>query len=163
MSSGGSTAASTFAPTKAPSRTALIRPHDHASSMATATGLSRVPRSDAAEAAQQTPMSREGWGSLASDGTGKRDKQAVRVKNALGALLEETKHEIGSSYEATTWRKLEDGPRKASAGAMYKFLRYHRVDGLLSLCEALNGRMLHVAQDGQYESPVKALPRLPIT
>ena len=94
----------------------LTRPLDHVSSVATATGRSRVPSSAAAEAAQQAPTSQQG--SLASHGTGKRDKQAVRVKNALG----EVEHEIRSSYEATVWGKLEDGTTKAYSGALYKFL-----------------------------------------
>ena len=50
-----------------------------------------------------------GGGSLADSGTGGRDKQAVWVRNALGAFLEEAEREICSSYEATVWRKLEDG------------------------------------------------------
>ena len=57
----------------------------------------------------------------------------------------------------SVWRKLEDGTRKAYAGAMYKFLRYSRINGFLSTREALKGRMLQAARDGQYESPVKAL------
>ena len=52
-----------------------------------------------------------------------RDKQAVRVRNALGAFLEEAEREIGSSYEAIVWRKLEDGTRKAYAGALHKYLQ----------------------------------------
>ena len=93
-----------------------------------------------------------GGGSLASHGTSKRDKQALRVRNALGALLEEAEHEIGSSYEAIVWRKLEDGTRKAYARALYKFLRCTRNNGFLSPREALTRRMLQVARDGQYES-----------
>ena len=61
------------------------------------------------------------------------------------------------------WRKLEDGNRKAYAGALHKFLRYSMTNGFLSPRDALKGRMLQVARDGQYESPVKALlsgPRL---
>ena len=79
------------------------------------------------------------------------------VTNALGAFVEEAEHEISSSYEATMWRRLEDGTRKVYAGALYRFLRYSRVHGFLSPREALKGRMLQVARDGQYESPVKAL------
>ena len=60
LSLGGSTAASTFAPTKAAGRTAPTRPPVHANSVATATGRSRVPSSDAAAAAQRTPKSRGG-------------------------------------------------------------------------------------------------------
>ena len=81
----------------------------------------------------------------------------MRVINPLGAFLEEAEHGIGSSYEATVWRKLEDGTRKAYAGALYKFLRYSRINGFMAPREALKGRMLHVARDGQYESPFKAL------
>ena len=99
--------------------------------MATATGHSRVPSSAAVEAAQQTPRSRGGGGSLASHGTGKCDKQAVRATNALGALLEEAEHEIGSSFEATAWRTLEDGTKNTYVGALYKFLRYSRIHGFL--------------------------------
>ena len=65
--------------------------------------------------------------------------------------------EIGSSYEATLWRKPKDGTRKGCAGALYKFLRYSRINSFLAPHEALKGRMLQVARDGQYESPVKAL------
>ena len=55
------------------------------------------------------------------------------------------------------WRKLEDGTRKAYAGALYKFLRYSRINGFLSPFEALQGRLLQPARDGHYESPLKAL------
>ena len=79
------------------------------------------------------------------------------MRNALGTLLEEAEHEIGSSYEATVWRKLEDGPTKAYTRAPYKFLRYSRINGFLSPREALKGRMLQVARDGQYELPIEAL------
>ena len=103
------------------------------------------------------PPSPKGEGSLANQGTGKRDKQAIRVRNALGALLEEVEHEIGTSYEATVWQKLEDHTRKGYAGALYKCLRYSRINCYLSPHEALKGRMLQVATDGQYESLVKAL------
>ena len=48
------------------------------------------------------PMGR--GGSLADQGTSKRDKQVVRIRTALGALLEEVEYEVGSSYEATVWR-----------------------------------------------------------
>ena len=78
-----------------------------------------MPNSDAAEAAQWTPRYQGGGGgSLADSGTRGRDKQAVRVRNALGAFLEEAEREIGSSYGATMWRKLEDGTRKAYAVAL---------------------------------------------
>ena len=40
---------------------------------------------------------------VASQGSSERDKQALRVRNALGAFLGEAEHEIGSSYEATMW------------------------------------------------------------
>ena len=73
-----------------------------------------------------------GGGSLASHGTGERDKQALRVRNVPGAFLEEVVHEICGSYEATVWRKLEDGTGKAYAWALYKFLRDIRVRGFLS-------------------------------
>ena len=53
-----------------------------------------------------------GGGALADHGTGKRDRQAIWITNALGALLEEAEHAIGGSYEATVWQKLEDGTRK---------------------------------------------------
>ena len=86
-----------------------------------------------------------------------RDEQAVRVRNALGAFVEEAGRAIGSSYEATVWRKLEDGTRKAYAGALYKYLRFSRINGFIAPREALKGRMLQVARDGQYESPIKAL------
>ena len=46
------------------------------------------------------PGCRGGGGSLADSGTRVRDKQAVRVKNALGAFLEEAERAIGSSCEA---------------------------------------------------------------
>ena len=65
----------------------------------------------------------QGGGALAHHGTGERDKQAVGIRNILGALLEEAEHGIGSSYEPTLWRKLEDGTGKAYTGALYKFLR----------------------------------------
>ena len=77
----------------------------------------------------------------------------MRIRNALGAFLEEAEREIGSS---TVWRKLEDGTRKAYAGALYKFLRYNRIHGFMAPHEALKGRMLQVARDGQYEAPFKA-------
>ena len=86
-----------------------------------------------------------------------RDKQAVRVINTLGAFLEEAERAIGSSYEATIRRKLEDGTRKVYAGALYKYLRYSRINGFMPQGEAFKGRMLQVARDGQYESPIKAL------
>ena len=79
------------------------------------------------------------------------------MRNALGAFLAEAEREFGSSYEATAWRKLEDGTRKAYAGALCKFLRYNRINGFMAPREALKGRMLQVARDGQYESPFKAL------
>ena len=94
---------------------------------------------------------------VASSGTRERDKQAVPVRNALGALLEEAERGIGNSYEATLWRKMEDGTRKAYTGTQYKFLRYGRINGFLSPREALKRRMLQVAKDGQYESPGKAI------
>ena len=62
-------------------------------------------------------------GSLAKHGIGKRDKQAVWILNASGAIVEEVEHGVGSSYEATVWRKLEDGTRNTYTGALYKFLR----------------------------------------
>ena len=40
---------------------------------------------------------------------------------------------------------------------LYKFLRYNKINGFLSLSEELQGRILQVAKDGQYESPVEAL------
>ena len=103
------------------------------------------------------PGPKRGGGWLAGTGTGERDKQAVRVRNALGAFLEEAEREIGSTYEATVWLKLEDGTKKAYAGALYKYLRYSRINGFMVPREALKGRMLQVARDGQYESPIKAL------
>ena len=98
-----------------------------------------------------------GGGLLADNGTGERDKQAVQVRNALGAFLESAEREIGSSYEAIVWRNLEDGTQKAYAGALYKYLRYSRINGFMAPREALKGRMLQVARNGQYESPKKAL------
>ena len=86
-----------------------------------------------------------------------RDKQAVRTRNALGAFREEAERAIGCSYKATVWRKLEDGTRKAYAGALYKYLRYSRINGFMAPREALKGRMLQVASDSQYESLIKAL------
>ena len=125
--------ANTFAPTRALGRIARTRSLDHANSMATATGRSRVPSSDAVEAAQRAPgPGGGGGGSLTSSGIGERDKQADRVRNTLGALLEEAEREIGSSYEATVWRKPEDGTKKAYTGALYKFLRCSRINGFLS-------------------------------
>ena len=56
-------------------------------------------------------------------------------------------HEIGSSYEAIVWGKLEDCTRKAYPGALYRFLRY-RVHAFLSPREELKGRMLQAARDG---------------
>ena len=44
------------------------------------------------------------------------------MRNTLGAILEEVECQMESSYEATVWRKLEDGTRKAYAGALHKFL-----------------------------------------
>ena len=73
----------------------------------------------------------------------------MRVTSALGAFLEAAEREIGSSYEAMVWRKLEDGTRKAYSGALYKYVRYSRINGFMGPCEALKGRMLQVAMDGQ--------------
>ena len=81
----------------------------------------------------------------------------MRVRNTLGAFLEEAEREIGSSYEATVWHKLEADTRKAYAGALYKFLRYSKINGFMGPREALKDRMLQVVRDGQYESPIKAL------
>ena len=67
------------------------------------------------------------------------------MRNALGALLEEVEHEVGSSYEVTVWRKLGDGTKRAYDGALYKFLRYSRINGFHPPREALKGRMLQVA------------------
>ena len=39
-------------------------------------------------------------------------------------------------------RKPEDGTRKAYTGALYKFLRYSKINGFLSPREALKGHML---------------------
>ena len=124
--------------------------------MATATGLSRVLSSDATEVARVTPKSQRG-GSLATNGTGQWDKQAVRMRNALGSMLEEAEREVGRSYEATVWRNLEDGTTRAYTGALYKFLQFSRINGFLSSREALRGGLLQVARDGQYETPVKVL------
>ena len=95
--------------------------------------------------------------SLADNGAGERDKQAVRVRHTLGDFLEEAEREIGNSYEATVCRKLEDGTRKAHAGALHKFLRYSTINWFMAPREALKGHMLQVARDGQYESPIKPL------
>ena len=112
------------------------------------------------EAAHRTPKS-QGGGSLAYSGPRERDKQAVRVRNTLGAFVQEAGQVIGSSYDATVWRKLEDGTRKAYVGALHKYLRYSRINGFMAPREALKGRMLQVARDDQYESPIKAqLPGL---
>ena len=62
---------------------------------------------------------------------------------------------MGSSYEATMWRKLEDGTRMAYARALYKFLWFSRINGFMAPGEALKGRTLQVARDDQYESPIK--------
>ena len=85
------------------------------------------------------PPGPRGWGgggSLASSGTSERDKQVVQVTNTLGALPEEVERETGCSYEATVWRKLEDGTKKAYIGAFYKFLRCSRINGFPSPREA---------------------------
>ena len=84
-------------------------------------------------------------------------KQAVRVRSTLGAFLEAAERAISSSYEATIWHKVEDGTRKAYAGALWKYLWYSKINGYMAPREALKGRMLQVARDGQYESPIKAL------
>ena len=55
------------------------------------------------------------------------------------------------------WRKLEDVTGKAYAGALHNFLRYNRINGFMAPREALKGRMLQVARDGEHESPIKAL------
>ena len=81
----------------------------------------------------------------------------MRVRTALRAFVEEAKREIGGSYEATVWREVEDGTGKAYAGALHKLLRYDGINGFMAPREALKGRMLQVARDGRYESPVKAL------
>ena len=70
--------------------------------------------------------------------------------------MEEAEREIDSSYEATEWHKLEDATRKAYAGALYEYLRYSWINGFMAPREALKGRMLQVATDCQYESPIKA-------
>ena len=62
LSSGGSMAASTLTPTRARGKTAPTRPLDRANCIAPATGRSRVPNLDAAEAAQRAPGSRGGGG-----------------------------------------------------------------------------------------------------
>ena len=119
MSSGGPTDASTFAPRIEPGKTAPTRPLDRANSVATATGRSKVPSSDAVEAAQRTPM--PPGGGVACRQWDRRARQAggASRKHASG-LLEEAEQETGSSYEPTVWRKLEDGTRKAYAGALHK-------------------------------------------
>ena len=43
-----------------------------------------------------------------------------RMRKALGGLPEEVERKVGSSYEATVWRKLEDGTRKAYSDALYR-------------------------------------------
>ena len=51
----------------------------------------------------------------------------VQLRNTPGALLEEVEREVGSSYEATVCRKLEDGNGQAYVGALRKFLRFSRI------------------------------------
>ena len=111
LSSDGSMDASTFAPIKVPGRTAPTRPLDRAISVATATGRSKVPSLDAAEAAQRTgpPGPEGGGGGWPKVGQENVTSKRCERKNALGAFLEEAEREIGSSYEATVWRNLEDG------------------------------------------------------
>ena len=41
--------------------------------------------------------------------------------------------------------------------SIYKYLRYSGINGFMAPREALKGRMLQVAKDGRYESPMKAL------
>ena len=154
--------ASTFAPIKVPGNTAPTRPLDRANSTETTTGCSKVPSWDAAKAARRPPLRSQaggggGGGSLAAGGTAERDKQAVRIRNTLGAFVEEAEREIGSSYKATIWHKLEVGTGKAYAGALYKYLRYSRINGLVAPREAIKGRMLQLARDIRYELPIKVL------
>ena len=61
-SSGGSTDASTLAPIKVPDRIAPTCPPNCASFAETDIGCSKVPNSDATEAAHRTPGSRGGGG-----------------------------------------------------------------------------------------------------
>ena len=117
-----------------------------------------MPNSDAAEAAQWTPRSQWGRGCWQIVGQEVRQAGSADQKRA-GAFLAEAQREIGSSYEATVWRKREDGTRKAYTGALCKFLRYNRINGFMAPREALKGRMLQLARDGQYESPFKAAVR----
>ena len=61
------------------------------------------------------------------------------MRNALGSMLEEVDRGVGSSYEATVWQKLVDGTRRAYIGAMYKLLRFSRINGFLLPRESLGG------------------------
>ena len=65
----------------------------------------------ATEVARVTRPIPEG-GLQAAYGTCERNKQAVRMRNALGSMLEKADREVSCSYEAPMWRKLEDNTKK---------------------------------------------------
>ena len=77
--------------------------------------------------------------------------------NALGSMLEEADWEVGSSCKATVWRRLEDGTRRADAGALHQFLRFSRINIFLVAPQGPQRASAKVAREGQYETPVKVL------
>ena len=89
-----------------------------------------------------------GGGCWHDSGTVGHGQQAVRVRNTLGAFLDEAERDIGSAYEATVWRKLENGTQKAYVGALYKLVRYSNINGFMAPREALKECLLQVAKDG---------------